>query len=225
MIFLHILCECSETGKASVFRYVFPNWLPVSIIFAEKGNRSCKAEPVPFPIRQKHSRFSGGFAEIQTNFLCSIYIIQLIWYNKIDRDGARPAEVIDELLDLFIELGADEDQLDFPVVYASGRDGYASLDPEARDGDMKPLFEAILTLRSPEECYAFFKDLCTYQELNAMAQRLQVAKMLHEGHVFHEIVEETGASTATISRVNRAIKDGCDGYQIIFDRTEKTEEK
>ena len=87
------------------------------------------------------------------------------------------------------------------------------------------LFEAILTLRSPEECYAFFKDLCTYQELNAMAQRLQVAKMLHEGHVFHEIVEETGASTATISRVNRAIKDGCDGYQIIFDRTEKTEEK
>ena len=51
------------------------------------------------------------------------------------------------------------------------------------------------------------------------------AKMLHEGHVFHEIVEETGASTATISRVNRAIKDGCDGYQIIFDRTEKTEEK
>ncbi len=64
--------------------------------------------------------------------------------NKIDRDGARPAEVIDELLDLFIELGADEDQLDFPVIYASGRDGYASLDPEARSGDMRPLFEAIL---------------------------------------------------------------------------------
>ncbi len=64
--------------------------------------------------------------------------------NKIDRDGARPAEVIDELLDLFIELGADEDQLDFPVVYASGRDGYASLDPEAREGTMEPLFEAIL---------------------------------------------------------------------------------
>ncbi len=64
--------------------------------------------------------------------------------NKIDRDGARPAEVIDELLDLFIELGADEDQLEFPVVYASGRDGYASLDPDARSGDMQPLFEAIL---------------------------------------------------------------------------------
>ncbi len=64
--------------------------------------------------------------------------------NKIDRPGARPLEVIDELLDLFIELGADDDQLDFPVVYASGRDGYASLDPETREGDMRPLFEAIL---------------------------------------------------------------------------------
>ena len=64
--------------------------------------------------------------------------------NKIDRDGARPAEVIDELLDLFIELGADEDQLEFPVVYASGRDGYASLDPNVREGNMTPLFEAIL---------------------------------------------------------------------------------
>ena len=64
--------------------------------------------------------------------------------NKIDRDGARPAEVIDELLDLFIELGADEDQLDFPVIYASGRDGYASQDPTVREGTMEPLFEAIL---------------------------------------------------------------------------------
>ena len=64
--------------------------------------------------------------------------------NKIDRDGARPAEVIDELLDLFIELGADEDQLEFPVVYASGRDGYASLDPAVCEGTMQPLFEAIL---------------------------------------------------------------------------------
>ncbi len=64
--------------------------------------------------------------------------------NKIDRDGARPNEVIDELLDLFIELGADEDQLDFPVVYASGRDGYASLDQTVRSGNMQPLFEAIL---------------------------------------------------------------------------------
>ena len=64
--------------------------------------------------------------------------------NKIDRDGARPLEVIDELLDLFIELDADEEQLDFPVVFASGRDGYAGLTPDVRDGDMRPLFEAIL---------------------------------------------------------------------------------
>lgn len=64
--------------------------------------------------------------------------------NKIDRPGARPAEVVDEVLDLFIELGADESQLDFPVVYASGRDGYATLDPEQPGTDMKPLFESIL---------------------------------------------------------------------------------
>ncbi|MCI8554162.1 MAG: translational GTPase TypA [Clostridiales bacterium] len=68
----------------------------------------------------------------------------LVVINKIDRPGARPAEVIDELLDLFIELGADEDQLEFPVIYASGRDGYSSADPDAREGDMTPLFEAIL---------------------------------------------------------------------------------
>lgn len=64
--------------------------------------------------------------------------------NKIDRPGARPTEVIDEVLDLFIELGADEDQLEFPVVYASGRDGYATLDPAIAGKDMTPLFEAIL---------------------------------------------------------------------------------
>ena len=64
--------------------------------------------------------------------------------NKIDRPGARPAEVIDEVLDLFIELGADEDQLEFPVVYASARDGYASLDSSVREGDMRPLLDAII---------------------------------------------------------------------------------
>lgn len=64
--------------------------------------------------------------------------------NKIDRPGARPAEVVDEVLDLFIELGANDDQLDFPVVYASGRDGYASLDPNEPGTDMTPLFEMIM---------------------------------------------------------------------------------
>ncbi len=68
----------------------------------------------------------------------------LVVVNKIDRPGARPDEVIDEVLDLFIELGADEDQIEFPVVYASARDGYSSTDPDVRSGDMRPLLDAIL---------------------------------------------------------------------------------
>ena len=75
----------------------------------------------------------------------------LVVINKIDRLGARPAEVIDEVLDLFIELGANDDQLEFPVVYASARDGYASLDPNVREGDMRPLFEEIIKeIEAPE---------------------------------------------------------------------------
>ncbi len=75
----------------------------------------------------------------------------LVVINKIDRDGARPDEVIDEVLDLFIELGADDDQIEFPVVYASARNGYASLDSFVRDGDMRPLLDAILDhIPSPE---------------------------------------------------------------------------
>ena len=68
----------------------------------------------------------------------------IVVLNKIDRDGARPDEVVDEVLDLFIELGADDDQLEFPVVYASGRDGYASYDKDARSGDLRPLMETIV---------------------------------------------------------------------------------
>lgn len=68
----------------------------------------------------------------------------LVVVNKVDREGARPEEVVDEVLDLFIELGADDDQIDFPVVYASARDGYSSLDPNVRSGDMRPLLDAIL---------------------------------------------------------------------------------
>ena len=75
----------------------------------------------------------------------------IVVINKIDRPGARPAEVIDEVLDLFIELGANDDQLEFPVVYASARDGYASLDPNVREGDMRPLFEEIIKeIEAPE---------------------------------------------------------------------------
>ena len=68
----------------------------------------------------------------------------LVVVNKVDRDGARPLEVVDEVFDLFIELGADDDQVDFPVVYASSRDGYSSTEPDVREGDMKPLLDAII---------------------------------------------------------------------------------
>lgn len=85
------------------------------------------------------------------------------------------------------------------------------------------LFEAILSLETLEECQNFFDDLCTVPELKAMAQRLQVAKMLSEHRVYNEIVAETGASTATISRVNRSLSYGSDGYAAIFQRLEQNE--
>ena len=80
------------------------------------------------------------------------------------------------------------------------------------------LYEAILKLESLEECEAFFEDLCTVQELESISQRLVVAKLLTEDKVYTDIVECTGASTATISRVNRTLQSGRDGYSIIFDR-------
>lgn len=83
------------------------------------------------------------------------------------------------------------------------------------------LFEAILSLETMEECRNFFDDLCTVPELKAMAQRLQVAKMLSEHQVYSEIVSETGASTATISRVNRSLSYGSDGYTAVFKRLEQ----
>ena len=69
-----------------------------------------------------------------------------------------------------------------------------------------------------EECYNFFEDLCTVTELKALSQRFQVAKMLDSGKVYSDIVATTGASTATISRVNRSLNYGCDGYRVLFDR-------
>lgn len=80
------------------------------------------------------------------------------------------------------------------------------------------LFEAILTLETKEECYKFFSDACTPKEIDTIAQRFVVAKMLNEKMVYSEIVEKTGASTATISRVNRAINEG---FQTAFERLPK----
>lgn len=83
---------------------------------------------------------------------------------------------------------------------------------------MDLLFEAILTLETVDDCYKFFDDLCTSLELKGFAQRLQVAKLLDDHRVYNSIVTETGASTATISRVNRSLKDGNDGYKLVFER-------
>lgn len=83
---------------------------------------------------------------------------------------------------------------------------------------MDRLFEAILCLDNIDECYKFFDDLCTRLELNTMAQRLEVARLLDQHHVYNDIVSDTGASTATISRVNRSMKDGNGGYDMVFNR-------
>ena len=80
------------------------------------------------------------------------------------------------------------------------------------------LYEAILQLKSMEECKTFFRDLCTVTELQAMEQRFQVAVMLHQGKIYNEILAKTGASSATISRVNRSLQTGGEGYDVVFAR-------
>ncbi len=80
------------------------------------------------------------------------------------------------------------------------------------------LFRAILSLETKEECYAFFEDICTINEILSLSQRFEVARMLREGYTYLDISEKTGASTATISRVNRSLTYGNDGYDIVFDR-------
>ena len=87
--------------------------------------------------------------------------------------------------------------------------------------EMDRLFTCILQLQSIDECYAFFDDLCTIHELQAMTQRLEVAVMLREGRTYTEIGEATGASTATISRVNRALNYGSDGYSMVLNRVDE----
>ena len=97
------------------------------------------------------------------------------------------------------------------------------MNPKLKDMNVDYLFKAILSLKNEEECYAFFDDLCTISELKALSQRLQVAKMLSERRVYSDIVSQTGASTATISRVNRSLNYGADGYAIVFDRLKEEE--
>mgnify|MGYP000001481996 FL=1 len=87
------------------------------------------------------------------------------------------------------------------------------------------LFEAILCLKDKEECYEFFEDICTINELLSLSQRFEVARMLREKKTYLEIAEKTGASTATISRVNRSLNYGNDGYDMVFKRMEEKKEQ
>ena len=79
-------------------------------------------------------------------------------------------------------------------------------------------YRAILTMKNEEECYSFFQDLCTISELRSMEQRYEVATLLNDGMLYSDILEKTGASSATISRVNRSLSFGAGGYQVVFDR-------
>lgn len=94
---------------------------------------------------------------------------------------------------------------------------------QIRTEAVEHLFEAILQLEDKEECYRFFEDVCTINELLSLSQRFEVARMLTQNKTYLEIAEQTGASTATISRVNRSLNYGNDGYQMVFSRLEKNQ--
>ena len=87
------------------------------------------------------------------------------------------------------------------------------------------LFDAILSLRNRDECYTFFEDVCTINELLSLSQRFEVAHMLRQQKTYLDIAEKTGASTATISRVNRSLNYGNDGYDMVFERVDFSDSK
>lgn len=97
------------------------------------------------------------------------------------------------------------------------------MNSKIKDESVDFLFKAILSLNTVDECYNFFEDLCTVPEIKAMSQRLLVAHMLSTKRVYSDIVAKTGASTATISRVNRSLNYGCDGYDLVFNRIDNDE--
>lgn len=94
------------------------------------------------------------------------------------------------------------------------------VNPKLKDVLNDQLCQAVLSLQTVNECYQFFEDICTVSELKALSQRLEVARMLRAGHTYDEVVERTGASTATISRVKRCLNYGADGYDTVFKRLE-----
>lgn len=97
------------------------------------------------------------------------------------------------------------------------------MNSKIKDPNVLLLFKAVLELETIDECYDFFDDLCTVPEIKAISQRIVVAKMLRDKKVYSDIVAETGASTATISRVNRSLLYGCNGYEKIFNRMDENE--
>lgn len=100
-----------------------------------------------------------------------------------------------------------------------------SYDSKIKREDVDELFEAVLTLKDEEECYRFFEDICTINEIHAIAQRLQVAKLLTEKKTYTEIEAVTKASTATISRINKCLVYGADGYKLVLERLAEKNEK
>lgn len=94
---------------------------------------------------------------------------------------------------------------------------------QIRTEAVEHLFEAVLQLKDKEECFRFFEDVCTVNELLSLSQRFEVARMLTQNKTYLEIAEQTGASTATISRVNRSLNYGNDGYQMVFKRLEENQ--
>lgn len=89
--------------------------------------------------------------------------------------------------------------------------------------EIDELFEAVLSLRTEEECYRFFEDICTINEIHSITQRLQVAKLLWDKKTYNEIEDLTKASTATISRINKCLLYGADGYKLVLERLEEEE--
>lgn len=94
-----------------------------------------------------------------------------------------------------------------------------------RTPEVEQLFKAILCLDTVEECFTYFEDICTINELLSLAQRFEVARMLREHNTYLEVAEKTGASTATISRVNRSLNYGNDGYDMVFERMKERKEE
>lgn len=92
------------------------------------------------------------------------------------------------------------------------------MNKQSKSQRSQDLYKAILTLKTTDECMKFFDDLCTITELQAMEQRFEVAALLNQGCIYNEILEKTGASSATISRVNRSLQYGQDGYSTVFKR-------